>query len=103
VSIPRHRTLRATFDWSHDDLSEDEQRVFRRLAVFAGGFTLDAAEAVCAVGEVDGADIRTVDDLTSLVDKSLVVFQEEANNAGRYRPSPGLDLHETLERARYPS
>jgi predicted ATPase len=64
---PRQQTLRATIDWSHDLLSEEEQRVLRALSVFAG-CTLDAAEAVC------GADINT---LQSLVEKSLLRFSAE--------------------------
>jgi predicted ATPase/Flp pilus assembly protein TadD len=60
---PRQQTLRATIEWSHDLLSEGERRLFARLAVFAGGFTLQAAEAVC------GADLET---LQSLVEKSLI-------------------------------
>ncbi len=64
---PRQQTLRATIDWSHDLLSEEEQRVFRALSVFAG-CTLDAAEEVC------GADIDT---LQSLVEKSLLRFSDE--------------------------
>jgi predicted ATPase/class 3 adenylate cyclase len=59
----RQRTLRATIEWSHDLLSDEEKQLFRRLAVFAGGCTLDAAEAIC------DADL---DLLASLVDKSLV-------------------------------
>ena len=55
VSMPRQRTLRATFDWSHELLNEDEKIVFRRLSIFAGGFTLDAAEAVCRSDD-DGAN-----------------------------------------------
>jgi predicted ATPase/class 3 adenylate cyclase len=65
---PRQQTLRATIDWSHDLLSEEEQRVVRALSVFAGGCTLDAAEEVC------GADINT---LQSLVEKSLLRFSTE--------------------------
>ena len=65
---PRQQTLRATIDWSHDLLSEEEQRVVRALSVFAGGCTLDAAE------EVSGADINT---LQSLVEKSLLRFSAE--------------------------
>ena len=65
---PRQQTLRATIDWSYDLLSEEEQRVFRALSVFAGGCTLDAAEEVC------GADIKT---LQSLVEKSLLRFSDE--------------------------
>ena len=63
----RQQTLRATIEWSHDLLDEDEQRLFARLAVFAGGCTLDTAEAVCH------ADLDT---LQSLVDKSLVRIRE---------------------------
>jgi predicted ATPase/class 3 adenylate cyclase len=67
---PRQATLRATIEWSHDLLDEQEQRLFRRLAVFAGGCTLEAAE------EVTDADLDT---LQSLVEKSLVRF-----TGGRY-------------------
>jgi predicted ATPase len=64
----RQRTLRATIGWSYELLSPEEQRLFRRLAVFAGGCVLQAAEEVC------GADLDT---LQSLVDKSLLRFDEE--------------------------
>jgi predicted ATPase len=60
---PRQATLRATIEWSYDLLTADEQRLFARLGVFAGGCTLDAAEAVC------GAELDT---MQSLVEKSLV-------------------------------
>jgi predicted ATPase/class 3 adenylate cyclase len=62
-AVPRHRTLRATIDWSYDLLSVEEQRVFARLAVFSGGCTLEAAEAVTSAG---------LDSLQSLVEKSLL-------------------------------
>jgi predicted ATPase len=65
---PRHATLRATIAWSYELLTEDEQRLFARLAVFAGGCTLAAAEEVC------GADFIT---LESLLDKSLIRREEE--------------------------
>ena len=65
---PRQQTLRATIEWSHDLLDDDEQRLFARLAVFAGGCTLEAAE------EVGDADLDT---LQSLVDKSLVRHTDE--------------------------
>src|SRR5207244_2426492 len=64
---PRQQTLRATIEWSHELLNEDEQRLFARLSVFAGGCTLESAEAVC------DADLDT---LESLVDKSLVRVRE---------------------------
>jgi predicted ATPase len=85
VSMPRQRTLQATFDWSYDLLGQEEKRVFRRLSVFAGGFTLDAAEAVCRADEVETTVVPVIDSISSLVDKSLVISQEGAGQAGRYR------------------
>ncbi|MHB8577087.1 MAG: ATP-binding protein, partial [Dehalococcoidia bacterium] len=69
----RQQTLRNTIQWSWDLLSEPEQRLFRRLAVFAGGFTLEAAEAVCnAEGE-----LSVLDGLAALIDQSLVRQSEQ--------------------------
>lgn len=82
VTVPRHQTLRQTIDWSHDLLADDERAVFRRLAVFVGGFSLEAAEAVC-VGELV-EDWAVLDLLTRLVDKSLLVADTEGTEA-RYR------------------
>src|SRR5437763_5240697 len=65
---PRHRTLRAAIDWSYELLSPEEQTLFRRLAVFSGGWTLDAAETLYA----DGDPSTVVDVLARLVDQSLV-------------------------------
>ena len=73
TALPRHQTLRAAIDWSHDLLTEPERILFRRLAVFAGGFTLDAAEAVCGFGELRRSEI--LDLLGRLLDKSLVVVE----------------------------
>lgn len=83
TAVPRHQTLRATLDWSHDLLTEAERVLFRRLAVFAGGFTLEAAESVCSQG-MKQSDI--LDLLGRLVDKSLVVV-EQVSDLGetRYR------------------
>ena len=66
----RHQTLRATLDWSHDLLAQDERAVFRRLAVFAGGFTMAAAEQVAAGAGLPAGGVLDV--LTRLADKSLL-------------------------------
>jgi predicted ATPase/DNA-binding SARP family transcriptional activator len=80
---PRQQTLRAVIDWSHDLLTEPERILFRRLAVFAGGFTLDAVEVVCSAG-MKRSDI--LDLLGRLVDKSLVVVETDSVlNETRYR------------------
>jgi predicted ATPase/transcriptional regulator with XRE-family HTH domain len=80
-ALPRQRTLRATLDWSYDLLSEPEQALLDRLAVFAGGWTLAAAEAVCVGEGVEGWEV--LDLLGSLVNKSLVQT-EEAGGEVRY-------------------
>lgn len=77
TALPRHQTLRAMIDWSYDLLAEEEQALLRRLSVFAGGWTLEAAEWL---GERETA----LDLLTQLVNKSLVVV-EERDDATRYR------------------
>jgi non-specific serine/threonine protein kinase len=79
TAAPRHQSLQAAIDWSYALLSEDEQVVLRRLSVFAGGWTLEAAEAVCAGGEV--LRDETLDRLSQLVDKSLVIMREQAGKA----------------------
>jgi predicted ATPase/DNA-binding CsgD family transcriptional regulator len=82
AAMPRQRTLLATMDWSYELLSQKEKMLFRRLCVFAGGFTLEAAEAVGA-GE-DIVEDEILDLLMSLVDKSLVTATEQGGRA-RYR------------------
>jgi len=82
TALPRHRTLRSTIEWSHALLTEPEQILFRRLGVFAGGFTIESAEAVAAGGAVAAADV--LDLLSGLVEKSLVLLETEALEA-RYR------------------
>jgi predicted ATPase/DNA-binding SARP family transcriptional activator len=77
----RHQTLRAVVDWSWELLADSERAVLRRLAVFASGATLEAAERVCAGDPVDAADVLGL--LTSLVDKSLVVAG--GDDVQRYR------------------
>jgi predicted ATPase/class 3 adenylate cyclase len=84
TALPRQQTLRAMIDWSYSLLSEQEKTLFRRLAVFVGGWTLEAAEAVCASIEKDNILPQDVLDLlTRLVDKSLV-FNEESAEEIRY-------------------
>jgi predicted ATPase/class 3 adenylate cyclase len=80
--LPRHQTLQALIDWSHDLLSEPERTLLRRFSVFAGGWTLEAAESVCA-GDSLGSD-QILDVLLHLVDKSLVVADIQRNEP-RYR------------------
>ncbi len=80
TAVRRQQTLRASVDWSHALLTEPERVLFRRLAVFLGGFDLDAAEAVAGDAEVERYQI--LDQLALLVDKSLVVVD---NSGGRTR------------------
>ncbi len=75
----RQRTMRAAVSWSYDLLEPHEQEVLRRLAVFDGGCTLEAAEAVCA-----GEDVETLDAVTSLVDGSLLRHVEQADGQTRF-------------------
>ncbi len=79
---PRHQTLRALIDWSYDLLSPHERIVFERLSVFAGGWDLDAAEAVTPGGDVDESQV--LDLLAALVGKSLVQA-EVMHESTRYR------------------
>jgi predicted ATPase/DNA-binding SARP family transcriptional activator len=83
TALPRQQTLRATIDWSFDLLTEPERILFRRLAVFAGGFTLQAAEAVCGYDELKRNEI--LDLVGRLVDKSLVIVDELAHGQTHYR------------------
>jgi predicted ATPase len=80
TALPRQQTLRASIDWSYDLLTDDERALLRRLSVFAGGWTLEAAEAVGADGDVETADV--LDLLTNLVEKSLATLEAEGE---RYR------------------
>jgi predicted ATPase/predicted Ser/Thr protein kinase len=78
----RHQTLRGTIDWSYELLDEPARTFLARSAVFADGFTFDAAEQVCATGELDSALL--VDALGALVDESLLRRREEAGGAVRF-------------------
>lgn len=82
-TMPRQRTLHTLIDWSYGLLNKQERSVLRQLAVFAGGWTLEAAEAVCALGE------SCTEVLTELVDHSLVAFGADAGHL-RY------SMHETI-------
>jgi predicted ATPase len=83
AALPRQQTLQATLDWSYDLLSRSERRLFERLAVFDGGWTLEAAETVCVGVGVAADDV--LDLLARLVRKSLVVATEAADGSERYR------------------
>ena len=82
TAVRRQQTLRASVDWSHALLTEPERVLFRRLAVFLGGFDFDAARAVAGSGEVERYQV--LDQLTLLVDKSLVVA-DDSRGRTRYR------------------
>jgi predicted ATPase/DNA-binding CsgD family transcriptional regulator len=86
AALPRHQTLQTAIDWSHDLLIPAERSLLRRLCVFVGRFTLEDVESVCSD---DGAAADTLDLLSSLVDKSLVM-KEDAKGVACYR------LHETM-------
>ena len=76
TALPRHQTLHATLDWSHDLLREAERKVLRRLAVFSGGFTLDAALAVATDSDVESAAVAAI--VSHLVAHSLIVADTNA-------------------------
>lgn len=81
---PRHQTLRATIDWSYDLLTEAEQELLQNLSVFAGGWSLEAAQAVGAEPSLDGTTPAVLDLLDQLVGKSMVIA-ETAGREARYR------------------
>lgn len=82
TALPRQQTLRSLIEWSHNLLSEPEKTLFRRLSVFAGSWTLEAAEKVCAGDDLDTWEV--IDLMASLIDKSLVMRIEGAS-PDRYR------------------
>jgi predicted ATPase/DNA-binding SARP family transcriptional activator len=79
TGLPRHRTLRATIDWSYQLLSEPEQSLLQRLSIFTGGFTLEAVEAVCVDLTLEPWEV--LDLVARLVDRSLVVVTERGGTA----------------------
>jgi tetratricopeptide (TPR) repeat protein len=82
TALPRHQTLQATLDWSYNLLDEKERLLLHRLATFAGGFTLEAAERVCAGEGLQEGEVLDV--LTGLVDKSLVIADRRQGEETRY-------------------
>jgi predicted ATPase len=106
TALPRQKTMRASIDWSHDLLPAPERILLRRLAVFAGSFTLEAAEAVCAGGEVERSE-SVLELLTHLVEKSLVAkdaggqryrLLETMRQYARERLEESGELHSTRDR-----
>ena len=83
TAVNKHRTLKGSLGWSYELLSEDEKKLFGRLSVFAGGWTLEAAEAVGAGGRVEEEGV--VDLLSGLVKKSLVVTRGSDEGLVRHR------------------
>jgi predicted ATPase len=83
TALPRHQTLRTLIDWSYDLLDEREQAVLCRLSTFVGGWSLEAAEAVCPQTGLEASDVLDV--LGSLVNKSIVQVDPASNGARRYR------------------
>ncbi len=90
TALPRQQTLRAVVEWSFELLFDDEQRVFSRLSVFAGGCTLEAAEAICSDEQIAAEDVADL--LAHLVDKSLVTVDHHTEPA-RYRMLQTLELY----------
>jgi predicted ATPase/DNA-binding SARP family transcriptional activator len=79
TTLPRHQTIRATIDWSYELLLPTKRLLLQRLSVFTGGFTLEAAEQICAGGAIDTRDV--LDLVAALVERSLVVMQEQGDSA----------------------
>jgi non-specific serine/threonine protein kinase len=82
TALPRHRTLRSLIDWSYDLLGDAEKSMLRRVSVFSGGWTLEAAQQVCGGDDIDASTV--LDLLTSLTDKNLAIadVQEGATRHG---------------------
>lgn len=98
TALPRQQTMRALVDWSYDLLTDDEKTLFRRVAVFGGGWSLDAASAICSDEKIE--EWAVLDLLQSLVDKSMVVAKLSGSEQ-RYRllESTRQYAHELLEKS----
>lgn len=83
TALRRQQTLRGLIDWSYDLLTDEEKTLLVRLSVFPGTFTLASVETVCSDESLDSYEV--LDALTSLVDKSLVLWDDNSENGGRYR------------------
>jgi predicted ATPase/DNA-binding SARP family transcriptional activator len=83
MALPRHQTLRATIDWSYQMLSNQERLLLQRLSVFAGGWTLEAVEGVCAGEGISSAEV--LDLMTGLVNKSMSVAEHQTEAETRFR------------------
>ena len=83
----------AAVEWSYRQCTRQEQRTWEQLSVFSGGFTADAAEAVCATLDDDSSVLRA---LTGLIDKSIIV---RVNDRGPFKPGVALDLSSGAARA----
>ena len=83
TALLRHQTLQTMIDWSHDLLSEPERVLLRRLSVFAGGWSLEAAESVCGNESIETHEI--LDLLTQLLNKSLILAEHKQGQETRYR------------------
>ena len=81
TAVRRPQTLEATIDWSYDLLSKAEQKLFGQLAVFAGAWSLEAAESVAG----DSGDVDVLELLSQLVAKSMVVVEEPSTDSGEVR------------------
>ena len=93
TALPRHQTLRGAVEWSYQLLSEAERLLFNQLSVFRGGFTLEAAEQICSTDGLESYEVLDV--LSQLVDKSLVVVEQDPGIGTRYRLLEVLRLYGT--------
>ncbi len=95
-ALPRHETLQALIDWSYDRLSDSERLLLRRLSVFAGGWSVEAVEAVCT-DDAAIAPREVLDLMTALMEKSLVIVEDEASMRCRFLDTVRRYAGEKLE------
>lgn len=82
TALPKHQTMRASIDWSYQMLAEKERILLRRFSIFSGGWTLEASETICSAWPLDTGCV--IDLLTQLVNKSLVIVEQEPKHGIRY-------------------